>query len=92
MKGVISRLQPAILEDATQLEVVAFDFKQMVLSILSDPELMEEQNFVCQDLCAPQPILMQHMLKFPVLQTSRYASAYQLLHVDERKLSSYSIC
>ena len=46
MKGVISRLQPAILEDATQLEVVAFDFKQMVLSILSDLELMQEKNFV----------------------------------------------
>ena len=40
MKGIIPLLQPEILEDVTQLEVVTFDFKQKVLSVLSDPELM----------------------------------------------------
>jgi len=46
MKGVIPHLPPATLEDGSILEVVAFDFEQMVLSLLSDAELMEEHNFV----------------------------------------------
>ena len=86
MNGVITRIMAAILEDGAWVEVVTFDFEQMVLSIHSDSELMQEKNFVFKlaDLCAPPaPYNVVDIEITSYLQTSGYTSAYQHLHVEE---------
>ena len=72
-KGVIPCLLPASLEDGSIVEIFAFGFEQMILSLLSDVELMEDHNVEAVDVQISS-----------YLYTSGFASAYEHLHVDQK--------
>jgi hypothetical protein len=78
MEGIHPHLTPVILESGTEVDVVAFDFKEMLFLLFSDQQLMQEKNFAMtiSNLCHPPPCAEADDYIETFLHTSSYCSTY----------------
>ena len=81
MTNVAPQLISVDLEDGRSVDVVTFDFTQMVYSLFSDRELMQPDNFCVNiaDLCRPPlPVGADDIIE-SFVHTTSYRSAYRRL-------------
>ena len=77
MKGAKPTLVPIELESGANLQVVTFNFTQMLFSLFSDKELKQQKKIACNlsDLCQSPPQMGANDIIDSFLHTSSYHSA-----------------
>jgi hypothetical protein len=79
MEGLHPIIVPVLLGSGVQVEVVAFNFKEMIWSLFSDPQLMQQKNFdvTVSELLNPPTNPDNDDFIQSFLDTSSYQSAYR---------------